>query len=117
MAMPADQPKIPDKVWDALYADADAEALAPRASRQPTPPSEHRRLMMAALMAFIKGAVVSAVAVAPFLGIWPAVGTTLAFTLFCVWLAHKKGSAVGGNGADAGPRPHAENTERPQAPQ
>lgn len=51
--------------------------------------------MMTALMAFIKGAVVSAIVIAPFLGIWAAVGTSLAFTTFCVWLAHKKGPGVG----------------------
>ena len=59
------------------------------------PPPEPVRLMMTAFMAFIKGAVVSAIVIAPFLGIWAAVGTSLAFTSFCVWLAHKKGPGVG----------------------
>jgi len=59
------------------------------------PPPEPIRLMMTAFMAFIKGAVVSAIVIAPFLPIWVAVGTTLAFTTFCVWLAHKKGPGVG----------------------
>ena len=63
-------------------------------SKRPPPP-EPVRLMMTALMAFIKGAVVSAIVIAPFLGIWAAVGTSLAFTTFCVWLAHKKGPGVG----------------------
>ena len=59
------------------------------------PPPEPIRLLMTAFMALIKGAVISAILVAPFLGIWPAVGTSLAFTTFCVWLAHKKGPGVG----------------------
>jgi len=59
-----------------------------------SPPPEHIRLMMAAFMAFIKGAVVSAILVVPFLGVWAAVGTSLVFTCFCVWLAHKKGPAM-----------------------
>ncbi len=59
------------------------------------PPPEPIRLLMTAFMAFIKGAVISAILVAPFLGIGPAVGTSLAFTMFCVWLAHKKGPGVG----------------------
>ncbi len=63
-------------------------------SKRPPPP-EPIRLMMTAFMAFIKGAVVSAILIAPFLGIWAAVGTSLAFTAFCVWLAHKKGPGVG----------------------
>ncbi len=65
------------------------------ASHQRPPPPEPVRLMMTAFMAFIKGAVVSAIVIAPFLGIWAAVGTSLAFTSFCVWLAHKKGPGVG----------------------
>jgi len=65
------------------------------ASHKRPPPPEPVRLMMAAFMAFIKGAVVSAIVIAPFLGIWAAVGTSLAFTSFCVWLAHKKGPGVG----------------------
>jgi len=65
------------------------------ASHKRLPPPEPVRLMMTAFMAFIKGAVVSAIVIAPFLGIWAAVGTSLAFTSFCVWLAHKKGPGVG----------------------
>jgi len=59
------------------------------------PPPEPVRLLMAAAMAFIKGGVISAILVAPFLGIWAAVGTTFAFSSFCTWLAHKKGPGVG----------------------
>ena len=59
------------------------------------PPPEPVRLLMAGAMAFIKGGVISAIVVAPFLGIWAAVGTTLAFSSFCTWLAHKKGPGVG----------------------
>ncbi|WP_457651006.1 hypothetical protein [Profundibacter sp.] len=70
--------------------------------KRPHPP-EPIRLMMTAFMAFIKGAVISAIVIAPFLGIWAAVGTSLAFTAFCVWLAHKKG-AGGGVGQSGCPR-------------
>jgi len=59
------------------------------------PPPEPIRLLMTAFMALIKGAVISVIVIAPFLPIWVAVGTTLAFTTFCVWLAHKKGPGVG----------------------
>ncbi len=65
------------------------------ASARRAPPPEPMRLLMAGVMAFIKGAVVSAVAIAPFLGPWAAAGTALAFSAFCVWLAHKKGPGVG----------------------
>ncbi len=59
------------------------------------PPPEPVRLLMAGAMAFIKGGVISAIVVAPFLGIWAAVGTTLAFSSFCTSQAHKKGPALG----------------------
>lgn len=59
------------------------------------PPSEPVRLFMAGVLAFIKGGVVSAIVVAPFFGIGAAVGTALAFSAFCVWLAHRKGPGVG----------------------
>jgi len=71
------------------------EEAAPYIAPKRLPPPEPIRLMMTAFMALIKGAVVSAIVVLPFLGIWPAVGTSLVFTTFCVWLAHKKGPGVG----------------------
>ena len=71
--------------------DGDEPYVAPKR----LPPPEPVRLMMAAFMAFIKGAVVSAIVIAPFLGVWTAVATALAFMTFCVWLAHKKGPGSG----------------------
>ncbi len=75
------------------------------------PPPEPIRLMMTAFMAFIKGAVISAIVIAPFLGIWAAVGTSLAFTSFCVWLAHKKGPGVGLVNPDAPAKVTIENAD------
>ena len=66
------------------------EAIIPKRPQ----PSEPMRLLMTAFMAFLKGAVVSAIVIAPFFGIWAAVGMSLAFASFCVWLAHKKGPEV-----------------------
>lgn len=71
------------------------EEEAPYIAPKRLPPPEPIRLLMTAFMALIKGAVVSAIIVLPFLGVWPAVGTSLAFMTFCVWLAHKKGPGVG----------------------
>jgi len=57
-------------------------------SKRP-PPSEPMRLMMAGFMAFIKGGIGAAIVVAPFFGIAAALASTMAFTLFCVWLARR----------------------------
>ena len=70
------------------------ERITPPARRRPPPP-ESTRLMMTAFMAFIKGAVISAIVIAPFLGLWVAAGMALAFTGFCVWLAYLKGPGTG----------------------
>ncbi len=67
------------------------EPLQPRRA----PPSEPMRLLMAGMLAFIKGGVVSAIVVAPFFGVGAAFGTATAFALFCVWLAHRKGPGSG----------------------
>ena len=71
------------------------EDEAPYIAPKRLPPPEPIRLLMTAFMAVIKGGVISAIVVLPFLGVWPAVGTSLAFMSFCVWLAHKKGPGVG----------------------
>ena len=63
-------------------------------SKRP-PPSEPVRLMMAFFMAFIKGGIGAAIAIAPFFGALAAFGVALAFALFCTWLAHRAGPGVG----------------------
>ncbi len=64
------------------------------ARAQPRPaPSEPMRLTIAGLVALAKGAVVSAIVVAPFFGPWPAIATAGGFAGFCVWLTRRKGPA------------------------
>lgn len=76
----------------ALVVDEDDEII--RVTKRPPPP-EPLRLAMTGFMAFVKGALGSAIVIAPFFGVWAAVATALTFTTFCVWLAHKNGPGVG----------------------
>ncbi|HGG06131.1 MAG TPA: hypothetical protein ENK28_11795 [Aliiroseovarius sp.] len=80
---------VSDEVYDDIYADADAPDLA-GSVRKTAAPSKAVRLFSTGFMAFIKGAIGSAFLVAPFFGPWAALGTTLAFTAFCLGLAVRK---------------------------
>ena len=71
-------------------AEPDATPAAARAAPNPA-----MRLVSAGCIAFLKGAVVSAVVVAPFFGIGAAFASALAFCAFCTWLAWRKGPGVG----------------------
>ena len=87
MAASGEQAGPPDAVWDQIYDEAEEVPAAPR--RQAAP-SRAVRLFSTAFMAFIKGAVGSALVIAPFFGLWAALATTLAFTGFCLWLAMRR---------------------------
>ncbi len=80
---------VSDKVYDDIYADADAAALTGTAHATAAP-SKGVRLFSTGFMAFIKGAIGSAFLIAPFFGPWAALATTLAFTTFCLGLAVRR---------------------------
>jgi len=58
-------------------------------NRRP-PPRKATRLILAGLLAFLKGGVVSTLVVVPFFGVSAAIGTASAFALITVWLSERK---------------------------
>ncbi len=67
---------------------------------RPRAPSPGVRLFAAWFLGLIKGAVLSALALLPFFGPWAMAAGALAFSLFCLGLALKRGDCPGCAGGE-----------------